>query len=523
MPGGLLSFTISPFEIGSGWALPRRGAPPRAFAHPAVGGDNGGMNRHTKSFYWHDYETWGADPARDRAAQFAGLRTDLDFNPIGDPLVIYARPADDMLPQPGACMVTGISPQHALAEGMPEADFFRFIHAEMSQPGTCSLGYNTIRFDDEVTRYGLYRNFFDPYEREWRNGNSRWDMIDVVRLTRALRPEGIEWPQKEGGVTSFRLEELTAANGIEHVGAHDALADVWATIGMAHLIRERQPRLFDYVLSHRDKHTLGAMLDVGTQQPLLHVSARYPARLGCIAAVLPLAMNPRNRNSVIVYDPRVDPELLLSLSADELRERLYIRSEDLPQGVERIPLKEIHLNKAPVVVPMNTLTDVARDEWRMDAATEQRHLQVLLQHRAALQDKLAAVFAERDFPSRDDPDLDLYGGFLSDADRRRCEQVRATAPEDLACPHPGFDAPKLETLLFRYRARNWPETLSAAEREHWDGYRRQRVTDPDGGSSIVLDEYRRQLSKLAVDTALPADRREVVSELLDWPEQIGLV
>jgi len=487
-----------------------------------LSGDNAGMSRQTRSFYWHDYETWGADPSRDRAAQFAGLRTDLDFNPIGEPLVIYARPADDVLPQPGACMVTGISPQQAVAEGLPEADFFRFIHAEMSQPGTCSLGYNTIRFDDEITRYGLYRNFFDPYEREWKNGNSRWDMIDVVRLTRALRPEGIEWPCKENGDTSFRLEELTSANGIEHVGAHDALADVRATIGIARLVREHQPRLFDYVLSHRDKHTLAGVLDVGTQQPVLHVSARYPARLGCIAAVLPLAMHPRNRNSVIVYDLRVDPEPLLSLSADELRERLYTRSEDLLPGVARIPLKEIHINKAPVVVPMSTLTDTAREEWQMDGGTEQRHLQALLAARTGLQDKLAAVFAEREFAPREDPDLDLYGGFLSDADRRRCERVRETSGEALAGLELDFDAPKLRELLFRYRARNWPETLNRSERARWDQYRRQRLTDPQGSSSIKLDEYRQELSKLAVDTSLPPDRRRVVDELLDWPELIGL-
>ena len=190
-----------------------------------------------KSFYWHDYETWGAQPAVDRAAQFAGLRTDADFNPIGEPLVVYAQPADDLLPQPDACLITGITPQLAREKGAPEADFFRFIHEEFMQPGTCALGYNSMRFDDEVSRYGFYRNFFDPYEREYKNGNSRWDMIDVVRLTHALRPEGIEWPEKSPGVTSFRLEDLTAANGIEHSGAHDALADVRATIAVARLVR----------------------------------------------------------------------------------------------------------------------------------------------------------------------------------------------------------------------------------------------------------------------------------------------
>ena len=223
------------------------------------------------SFYWHDYETWGTDPRRDRAVQFAGIRTDLDFNIIDKPLMIYARPADDFLPQPEACMVTGITPQLAMEEGLPEADFFALINQQLSQSNTCALGYNSIRFDDEFTRYGLYRNFFDPYAREWQNGNSRWDIIDMVRLMRALRPDGINWPTNEEGVTSFRLEALTAANDIAHEGAHDALMDVKATIELAKLVKQKQPRLFDYVFNNRDKHKLAQQLNVRQQQPVLHV------------------------------------------------------------------------------------------------------------------------------------------------------------------------------------------------------------------------------------------------------------
>jgi exodeoxyribonuclease-1 len=419
-------------------------------------------------------------------------------------------------------MVTGISPQKAYEEGVPEADFFRFIHDEMSVPGTCSLGYNTIRFDDEVTRYGLYRNFYDPYEREWKNGNSRWDMIDVVRLTRALRPEGINWPQKEDGVTSFRLEDLTAANDIEHAGAHDALVDVHATIAVARMVKDAQPKLFDYVFANRNKQALGKMLNVRNERPVLHVSSRYPARLGCIAAVLPLAMHPSNRNGVIVYDLRQDPSELLSLSAEQIRERLYTRTEDLPEGVERIALKQVHINKAPVVVPMNTLTPQAREQWQMDEAAEQRHLQILLTERAGLQQKLAEVFSDTPFPPQSDPDRDLYGGFLSDGDKRLCEQVRRTEPAGLGDLHLNFDAPKLEELLFRYRARNWPETLSRPEQARWDEFRLQRLQDDAAGASITLAQYRKELSRLAVDTDLPEDRRQVVDQLLDWPSRIGL-
>ena len=475
-----------------------------------------------RSFYWHDYETWGAQPAVDRPAQFAGLRTDLDFKPIGEPLVVYAQPADDLLPQPDACLITGITPQFARANGAPEAEFFRFIHSEFMQPGTCALGYNSMRFDDEITRYGLYRNFFDPYEREYKNGNSRWDMIDVVRLTRALRPDGINWPEREPGVTSFRLEDLTAANDIPHAGAHDALADVRATIAVAQLLRARQPRLFDFVLDNRNRHKLSTQLNVRNPQPVLHVSARYPARLGCIAAVLPLALHPHNRNGVIVYDLRVDPEPLLSMPVEQIRRLLYTPSAELPDGAVRIPLKVIHINRAPVVVPMGTLSEVAREQWAMNADDEKAHLQAL-RSASGLADKVAAVFDDAArFPPQSDPDKDLYGGFLSDHDRRLCEQVRAADAADLAGLNLAFEAPKLHELLFRYRARNWPGSLDADERQRWEEYRRCRLTDSAGGGSITLAEYRRRLSQLVVDNALSSTQRAVVDALLDWPTALGL-
>ena len=473
------------------------------------------------SFYWHDYETWGTDPRRDRAVQFAGIRTDLEFNVIGKHLMIYARPADDFLPHPQACMVTGITPQLAMEEGIPEADFFELINQQLSRPGTCALGYNSIRFDDEFTRYGLYRNFFDPYAREWQNGNSRWDIIDTVRLMRALRPDGINWPEDDEGVTSFRLEALTAANDIAHAGAHDALVDVKATIALARLVKERQPRLFDYVLGNRDKHRLLNQLDVTRRQPVLHVSSMYPASQGCIAAAVPVARHPVNQNGILVYDLRVDPTPMLELPADEIRQRIYTRTEELPEGQDRIPLKTVHVNHAPVIVPMNTLTDEARERWQLDAVKETAHLKLIQQARD-LPGKLARVFAESPYPANSDPDQGLYDGFLSNSDRRLCELVRTTLPENLAQLSPAFEAPKLHELLFRYRARNWPDLLNRAEQQRWHEYRMDRLTRPDAGASITYREYGQILARMAVDAGLTPGQRILVNQLLDWPAQIGL-
>jgi exodeoxyribonuclease-1 len=472
------------------------------------------------SFYWHDYETWGADPRWDRPCQFAGLRSDADLNPIGKPLVLFARPSDDILPHPEACLVTGITPQQASREGVCEAEFFNAIHAELSQPETCALGYNTLRFDDEFTRYGFYRNFYDPYAREWQNGSSRWDIIDMVRLTHALRPEGIEWPSHDSGVTSFRLEDLTRANDIAHEGAHDALADVYATIAVARLIKERQLRLFDFAFSNRGKHQVAAMLGIQRKEPVLHVSSMYPASRGCIAMVAPLAKHPTNPNGVIVYDLAMDPTPLLTLSPEEIRSRLFTRSEDLPEGVERIPLKTVHINKCPIIAPLSTLSDQAAERWKIDRSQCQAHLEAL---RASpdLAEKIALVHNQPFTSNNKDPDGALYDGFFNNGDRRRIEQVRDTPLEQIPQLHLAFDDPRLPELFFRYRARNLPHSLKGDDKARWEEYRRERLTAPAEQYGISLASFRATLARMMIAPELTQQQREMLSQLADWPEEIG--
>ncbi len=435
-----------------------------------------------KSIYWYDYETFGIDPRQDRIAQFAGLRTDEDLNIIGDPLVIYCKPAADMLPDPQACLITGITPQKADAEGLIEAEFIAAIHEQFATPGTCVAGFNNIRFDDEFTRNTLYRNFYNPYAHEWQNGNSRWDIIDMVRLTRALRPEGIEWPVDENGKPSIRLERLTAANGISHEAAHDAMSDVYATIEVARLIRDRQPKLYDYIYGLRRKQQAARQFNLHTREAVLHVSSKYSSERHAIAMVMPICMHPVNKNGVVVYDLATDPHDFLHCDAGEITARLYTRKDELPENVERIPLKVVHLNKCPVVVPLKTLDGTGADRLGIDVDTQLARRDTILQHIDDLVAKTGEVFRHNPFEPATDPDLMLYsGGFFSDADQARMDTIRHTAPAELARLALRFDDARLPEMLFRYRARNYPDTLNAEEQQQWREFCQQRFSDPAQG------------------------------------------
>ncbi len=470
------------------------------------------------SFFWHDYETSGTDTRRDRPLQFAGVRTDADLNLIDEPLVIYARPADDLLPHPMACLITGITPQKALEEGYPEAEFIDLIHQQLARPETCGAGYNSLRFDDEVTRYSLYRNFYDPYAREWQNGNSRWDIIDMLRLTRALRPEGINWPTYEDGTPSLRLEDITAANGVDHGQAHDALSDVLATIAVAKLVKQAQPKLYDYVLNNRTKQRVQAMLDTERMKPVLHVSSKYPVEQGNMALVAPLATQPGNPNATLVWDLRCDPQPLFDLSVEELRQLLFTRHDQLPPGAPKIALKAVHANRCPILAPANMLSPEEAQRFEIDGDSCRRHL-AMLRNEAGLIQKVQAIYDEQRDPESD-PDLAIYsGGFFSADDKKLMDKVRLADADTLTTLDLPFQDPRLEEMLLRYKARNYPQTLSEEEAQRWEEYRSQKLLTGENGH-LSFEALYAEMNRLAADPSTTEQQRMILEELALYAESI---
>ena len=468
------------------------------------------------SFFWHDYETFGRVPRRDRPAQFAGIRTDADLNEVGEPVMLYCQPALDSLPDPESCLLTGILPQHCAEHGVSENDFAGRIQQLLAEPGTVGVGYNSIRFDDEVSRHLFWRNLIDPYAREYKNDCGRWDLLDTVRCVWSLRPEGLQWPRHEDGRPSFKLEHLSAANGLLHEAAHDALSDVRATIGLARLIRQAQPRLWDFCLKMRHKQAVWDEIGVG--RPFLHLSGMYGPDRGCLAVVFPLGLHPTNRNELIVWDCAHDPAELAGLDAAAMRQRMFSRGEDLPEGLTRLPIKTIHANKSPVVIGnLRTLQPAQAERWGLDMAACLRHAEAAAALAPALAPRWPEVFG-RPAPERTpDVDEDLYGGFLSPTDRKRLDGLRR-APEPAALRRASFDDPRLAELVFRWRARNFPATLDEAERARWEQWRAAALHEGAAGG-LTLAAYAEKIDQLFEQ----ADERGqgLLEALSDWGEQIA--
>lgn len=434
-----------------------------------------------KSFFFYDLETSGLRAREDRIMQFAGQRCDVDLKPIGEPVNLMIKITDDVLPSPMAINVTGITPQQTLMDGVSEVEFCKFVQEGVFVPGTIAVGYNTVRFDDEFMRALFWRNFYDPYEWEWKDERSRWDMLDVVRLTRALRPEGIEWPFSEDGMPTNRLELLTKLNGLEHEHAHDALSDVYATIAVARLIRDKQPKLFEYLLKMRSKNEVKKLVNLDDKKPFVYASGRYASDFNKTTVAFPIAAG-RNGN-VLVFDLRRNLEDIWT--GDELgRDPVELPKRGATGGKspagpahDIFPIvKELYYNKCPAVAPLSVL-DVDGGWKKIGLSKEQveENLQILLRH-PEFAEQMRSEYEERpEFPPALEPEAAIYDGFLNDADRAKVKRVREINANGLADYHPDFDDERLPELLLHYKGRNFPTALSEGEMEKWEKYRQQRL------------------------------------------------
>jgi exodeoxyribonuclease-1 len=465
-----------------------------------------------KTFFFYDLETSGLSAQESRIMQFAGIRTTMDLEPVGEPVNMLVKLNDDVLPSPEALMVTGITPQETQADGYTEAEFSKILYEDIFTPDTIAVGFNNIHFDDEFVRHLFWRNFYDPYEWTWKEGRSRWDLLDVVRMTRALRPDGIEWPVDSEGKATNRLELLSSANKLAHTKAHDALSDVEALIGVTKRIKDVQPQLYTYLLKMRDKNEVKQLVNLDEKQPFVYVSGQLDSTYNKATVAFPLTAG-KNGN-VVVYDLRIDPTPFISMSQDDLAKKFYATWEQRNErDFVRLPVSEIQYNRVPAVAPLGVLAQA--DGWKnigLDEETITKHRAILLSNPPFAENIRTIFEKKKDYKKSDDPEAQLYDSFVPDVDKLPIETVRNASERDLVDFHPQFSDERLPDLLLHYKARNFPKSLSEDESVAWEQWRANKITQS-------LPGFVKSLQKFST-TVSDEKKQFVLQELQLWAESI---
>ena len=464
-----------------------------------------------QTYFFYDLETTGLNPRDDRIMQFAGIRTDMEFNHVGESYNVLVAVNDDTLPSPQALMVTGVTPQQTVADGYAEAQFARIFTEEIATPDTIMIGFNNIRFDDEFMRAFLWRNYYDPYEWTWKDGRSRWDMLDVVRMTRALRPEGINWPVVDGREVN-KLELLSAENGIDHLKAHDALSDVEALIGVTKLIATQQPQLYQYLLKMRDKKEIQKLVNLDDIQPFVYSSGRYDAEYHKTTVAMPLAA--ADYGNVFVYDLRYDPTQWLTKTEAELADIVFMPYDTRPDDYEKLPVKKLQYNRAPAVAPLGVLSQA--DGWtklQLTQSTVEKHRGLLLAHPEFAERVARVLLKKPEWPPIPDAEGQLYDGFVSDRDKLRSEVLHNTDEKDIKLYKPEFDDTRLKELFPRYKVRNFPRAATPDELASYELWRSNRLHTK--ASRFVHD-----MQTVTRQEDLSDHQKYVLEELKLWFESI---
>ncbi len=470
------------------------------------------------SFFFYDLETSGFSPRDARIMQFAGQRTDMDLNPVGEPVNHLIKLAEDVLPEPDAIMVTGITPQQTHSEGLAEAEFLKIFYEQVVTPGTIFVGFNNLRFDDEFMRYLHYRNFCEPYEWQYQDGRSRWDLLDLVRMTRALRPKGIKWPFDAEGRPTNRLELLAALNNLEHEHAHDALSDVMASIAVARLIKQKQPKLFEYLLAMRDKQKIAQLVLSG--QPFVYTSGKYPGDYEKTTVAVMIAEHPNGRGA-LVYDLREDPAQFVELNTQAIAEAWKRRWNE--EGLH-LPVKTLRFNHCPAIAPLSVLDTASRKRLKLDLNLVKKHHQEL----KTMKDWIKRVCQALDILDQQQQtslslkdrnvDEQLYDGFLPRHDRDQLQRVQQSKPEDLSELVSSFSDARLKTLLPLYKARNFPDFLTNEERQQWERHRFNRLFGGEDKSQVA--RFSARLAQLASESNLSSHEQFVLEELRLYAESL---
>src|SRR3990167_9631164 len=479
----------------------------------------------SKTFYFYDLETSGLYPREARIMQFGGQRTDMNLKPIGEPHNVLIKMTNDQLPDPFSVLLTGITPQQTLENGITEVEFLKMFHDQIALPDTIFCGYNSVRFDDEFMRYLHYRNFYDPYEWHYKDGRSRWDLLDVVRMTRALRPKGFAWPKDKDGKATNTLELLTKLNNIKHNNAHDALGDTKAVIAFASKLKTAQPKLFDFLLVMRSKDKVAELVNRG--EPFVYTSGKYQSEFEKTTIAVKIANHP-NRAGALVYDLRYDPEPYMKMKPEKIAElwAWHPKPNEAEKTSEpvRFPVKTLLYNRCPAVAPLSVLDDDSQKRLHITVDQTEKNCEKLTGQKEFINNILKALNEldknreAKQKPEEQSVDAKLYDGFFADQDRRLMKTVQNKTTDSITTIKSDmFKDKRLQALWPLYVARNFPSNLSSEQYEEWEKYRTKYLMEGKDGRRA---NYFNKIAELRTDPTIDKSKLSLLEDLQLYGESL---
>ena len=462
-----------------------------------------------ETFLFYDIETTGLSRAFDQIIEFAAIRTDDGLTEI-DRFTATIRLRPDVIPSPAAMLVNRLSLADCLS-GRSEYDALREIHAQLNRPGTVSIGYNSIGFDDEFLRFAFHRNLLPPYTHQFANGCRRMDLFPMTLMYWLYRRDLIDWPELNG-TPSLKLEDIGAANHLFSGPSHQALADVEAALRLARLLF-KETRMWQYLDGCFRKEIDARRIE---ELPVAFSSAAGEHRLALLMAG-EIGTRQRFQAPVIALGrsvPYPKQSLWLRLDRPALR---TCRTDTISEStwVFRKRAGEPGILLPPAARYMEALEPDRREEMERNLAW--------IRSQPALFEAVAGHHCRFRYPFIPglDPDASLYQtGFWSRADEALCREFHAApAAEKVLLPQ-RFAHPEAGLLARRILFRNFEEMLTpeliAARELHL-----QRLCDPTPMSDFngqprttpgaALGEIRR----LRESSGLDETGRRILDELYD--------
>jgi exodeoxyribonuclease-1 len=413
------------------------------------------------SFVFYDTETTGTDTWFDQILQFAAIKTDADLNEL-DRFEIRCRLLPHVVPSPGAMRVTGVrASQLTDLSYCSHYEMMRAIRAKLLEwsPATF-IGYNSLDFDEPLLRQAFYQTLHSPYLTNT-SGNTRSDAMRMVHACNVFAPNCLIIPIGDKGRPVFKLDRLAPANGFNHDHAHDALADVEATIFMCRLILERAPDVWSSFMRFTRKP---AVVDYITAEPVFCLSEIYFGRT-LSYLVTAIGQNPENGNDWYLYDLAIPPETLAAMTEAQLQQRLAISPK---------PIRTLRSNGVPIIFPGDEAP--ANCKGAEFGLGELERRAEMLRDDDAFRRRLMVAYAAGKEPYPESPHVEqqIYSGFF-DSEQHLMDAFHDAPWEKRAGIVDRFQDARLKAIGYRLIHAERPDLMAGDLRLRHDVELAQRI------------------------------------------------